>query len=70
MIFIKANVRRFKYIGICLFVCTIVEYVSILILGTQHTGIRLLDLAPGIFITLTMGVYSIFTFMFCNIRCI
>lgn len=57
MIFIKENVKRFKYIGICLFICTIVEYV--LSLATQHTGTRLIDLAPGIFITFTMGVYIV-----------
>lgn len=57
IIFIKQNVSRFKYIGICFSILTILEY--LFSLSHQHQGTRLFDLAPGIFINLNMGIYII-----------
>lgn len=56
-IFIKANVKRFRQIGYLLFLNLIINYVSMLFNGV--TGMRFLDVAPGVFITSGMTVYFI-----------
>ncbi|WP_270506298.1 DUF2975 domain-containing protein [Paraclostridium sordellii] len=56
-IFISENVKRFRFIGYMLFVNGINEYITMLVNGVS--GIRIFDLAPGIFITLGMAVYFI-----------
>ena len=56
-IFISENVKRFRFIGYMLFVNGINEYITMLVNGVS--GIRIFDLAPGIFITIGMAVYFI-----------
>lgn len=56
-IFINTNVKRFRQIGYLLFLNLIMEYVSMLFSGV--TGIRFIDVAPGIFITPGMTIYFI-----------
>ena len=56
-IFINTNVKRFRQIGYLLFLNLIMEYVSMLFNGV--TGIRFIDVAPGIFITPGMTIYFI-----------
>ncbi|MBC6695981.1 DUF2975 domain-containing protein [Terrisporobacter mayombei] len=56
-IFIDANVKRFRQIGYLLFLNLIMDYVSMLFNGV--TGIRFIDVAPGIFITPGMTIYFI-----------
>jgi len=56
-IFINKNVKRFKVIGYILFVNLVIEYISMICNGL--TGMRLIDLAPGIFITPGMAIYFV-----------
>lgn len=56
-IFVKANVKRFRQIGYLFFLNLIIDYVFMLFNGV--TGMRFLDVAPGVFITSGMTVYFI-----------
>lgn len=56
-IFVIDNIKRFKNIGYLLFLNLLIDYLSFVVIGME--GIRLLDLAPGIFITPSMAIYLI-----------
>ena len=56
-IFINTNVKRFRQIGYLLFLNLIMDYISMLF--NEVTGMRFVDLAPGIFITPGMTIYFI-----------
>ena len=56
-IFIKSNVKQFKRIGYLLLINLGIDYVFSAIYGV--TGIRFIDLAPGIFITPSMCIYFV-----------
>ncbi|WP_297132367.1 DUF2975 domain-containing protein [Terrisporobacter sp.] len=56
-IFVKANVKRFRQIGYLLLLNLIIDYISMLFNGV--TGMRFLDVAPGVFITPSMSIYFI-----------
>ena len=56
-IFIKSNVKQFKRIGCLLLVNLGIDYVFSIIYGVS--GMRFVDLAPGVFITPSMCIYFI-----------
>lgn len=56
-IFIKSNVKQFKRIGYLLLVNLGIDYVFSIIYGVS--GMRFVDLAPGVFITPSMCIYFI-----------
>lgn len=56
-IFVKSNVKKFKNIGYLLLVNLILDYILTIIDGVS--GLRFLDLAPGVFITSGMAIYFI-----------
>ncbi|MEW9079626.1 DUF2975 domain-containing protein [Terrisporobacter glycolicus] len=56
-IFVKSNVKKFKNIGSLLLVNLILDYILTIINGVS--GLRFLDLAPGVFITPGMAIYFI-----------
>lgn len=56
-IFIKSNVNQFKRIGYLLLINLGIDYIFSIIYGVS--GMRFLDLAPGVFITPSMCIYFI-----------
>lgn len=56
-IFVKSNVKKFKNIGYLLLANLILDYILTMINGVS--GLRFLDLAPGVFITPGMAIYFI-----------
>ncbi|UPA29835.1 DUF2975 domain-containing protein [Terrisporobacter glycolicus] len=56
-IFVKSNVKKFNNIGYLLLANLILDYILTMINGVS--GLRFLDLAPGVFITPGMCVYFI-----------
>lgn len=56
-IFIRANVNRFKRIGYLLLINLVIDYVFSIIYGVS--GMRFVDVAPGVFLTPSMCVYFI-----------
>lgn len=56
-IFVRSNVNKFKNIGYLLLANLIIDYVLTIIDGVS--GLRFLDLAPGVFITPGMAIYFI-----------
>ena len=56
-IFIKSNVKQFKRIGYLLLINLGIDYIFSIIYGVS--GMRFVDLAPGIFITPSMCIYFI-----------
>lgn len=56
-IFIKSNVKQFKRIGYLLLINLGIDYIFSIIYGIS--GMRFVDLAPGVFITPSMCIYFI-----------
>lgn len=56
-IFIAENTKRFRKLGYLLFLNLVLNYVCMLCNGV--TGMRIIDLFPGIFITPQMAIYFI-----------
>lgn len=56
-IFIKSNVKQFKRIGYLLLINLGIDYIFSIIYGVS--GMRFVDLAPGVFITPSMCIYFI-----------
>lgn len=56
-IFITKNTKRFRKLGYLLFLNLVLNYVCMLCNGV--TGMRIIDLFPGIFITPQMAIYFI-----------
>ncbi|MPN25472.1 hypothetical protein SDC9_172881 [bioreactor metagenome] len=56
-IFIRVNVNRFKRIGYLLLINLGIDYIFSIIYGVS--GMRFVDLAPGVFLTPSMCVYFI-----------
>lgn len=56
-IFISENTKRFRKLGYLLFLNLVLNYVCMLCNGV--TGMRIIDLFPGIFITPQMAIYFI-----------
>lgn len=60
-IFIKSNVKQFKRIGYLLLINLGIDYIFSIIYGVS--GMRFVDLAPGVFITPSMCIYFISGFL-------
>lgn len=56
-IFSHKNVKRFKIIGYILFVNSFIDYIFFILNGLK--GMRIIDLAPGVFVTPSMAIYFI-----------